>query len=71
MKDIFSACEESSDLRVRLRHELHDQLMAIALEREQLLLTGFSGEEKENLLGFLRRMHENLPEMNAYDSSAG
>jgi DNA-binding MarR family transcriptional regulator len=52
-------------------HELHDQLMAIALEREKLLLTGFSGEEKESLLGFLRRMHENLPEMNAYDSSAG
>ncbi|HVV12947.1 MarR family winged helix-turn-helix transcriptional regulator [Amycolatopsis sp.] len=63
---------ETSDGRRGLRltargHELHDQLMAISLKREELLLAGFSEEEKRLLLSFLRRMHRNVPVMNAYD----
>lgn len=48
-------------------HELHDQLMVIALKREEFLLAGFSPEEKALLLSFLRRMYDNVPAMNAYD----
>ncbi|NKQ54061.1 winged helix-turn-helix transcriptional regulator [Amycolatopsis sp. K13G38] len=48
-------------------HELHDQLIEIALKREEFLLAGFSQQEKELLLSFLRRMYDNVPAMNAYD----
>lgn len=48
-------------------HELHDQLMAVALKREELLLAGFSPQERAQLQGYLRRMHDNIPAMNAYD----
>lgn len=40
---------------------LHDEIREIALERERVLLTGFSQKEIETLLSLLRRMHENLP----------
>ncbi|MFD2419490.1 MarR family winged helix-turn-helix transcriptional regulator [Amycolatopsis pigmentata] len=48
-------------------HELHDQLMDVALQRERLLLSGFTADEKVRLLDLLRRMYENVPAMNAYD----
>jgi DNA-binding MarR family transcriptional regulator len=48
-------------------HELHDRLMVIALKREEILLSGFSQEEKVQLLALLRRMYDNVPAMNAYD----
>jgi DNA-binding MarR family transcriptional regulator len=48
-------------------HALHDQLMDVALQRERLLLSGFSAEEKDRLLDLLRRMYDNVPAMNAYD----
>jgi DNA-binding MarR family transcriptional regulator len=44
---------------------LHDSIMAVALERERALLSVFDEKEKNLLIGLLRRMHENLPAVEA------
>jgi DNA-binding MarR family transcriptional regulator len=49
--------------------ELHDRVIVVVLKRERILLEGFSPSEVEQLLDFLRRMHANVPAMNAYDPS--
>jgi DNA-binding MarR family transcriptional regulator len=45
--------------------EVHDQVLPMALERERRLLEGFSAEEVDVLRGFLRRMNDNVPAINA------
>jgi len=44
---------------------LHDQILQIALERERALLSVLSASEKETLLRLLKRVHENLPAVEA------
>ncbi len=44
------------------RH-VHDQILAIALERERALLAVLSPAEQDTLLHLLKRLHENLPEV--------
>jgi DNA-binding MarR family transcriptional regulator len=68
-KKIITLQLDPSDGRVRLasltvhgRH-LHDQILAIALERERSLLAVLNEEEVATLLGLLKRLHENLPEV--------
>ncbi|HKS43620.1 MAG TPA: MarR family transcriptional regulator [Amycolatopsis sp.] len=51
-------------------HELHDRMLEVALRREEILLTGFTVEERTRLLDYLRRMYENVPAMNAYEPEA-
>jgi DNA-binding MarR family transcriptional regulator len=58
-----------SDGRIRLarltlhgRH-IHDQILGIALAREKELLAVLSASEQETLIQLLRRMHENLPQV--------
>lgn len=58
---------DDNDGRVRLasltlhgRH-IHDQILGIALAREQALLQVLSVDEIDILLGLLKRVHENLP----------
>jgi len=51
--------------------EMHDRVSAVALERESLMLKGFSGTEKDALIGFLHRMIKNVPLANAYDPLQG
>lgn len=46
---------------------LHDEMVVVALARERMLLAGFSERERETLLGYLRRMHANLPAVDAID----
>jgi len=46
---------------------LHDEVLPIALRREQILLEGLDEHEREVLLGLLRRMHTNLSAMNEFD----
>lgn len=48
-------------------HALHDEMVVVALARERMLLAGFSERERETLLGYLRRMHANLPAVDAID----
>jgi DNA-binding MarR family transcriptional regulator len=41
--------------------ELHDRLIAVALQRETRLLTGFTPAERAQLLSFVARLHANVP----------
>ena len=58
---------DASDGRLRVAtittkgRQLHNRIMAVALERERALLSVFSAQEQDVLIGLLRRMHENLP----------
>ncbi|HVY81615.1 MAG TPA: MarR family winged helix-turn-helix transcriptional regulator [Steroidobacteraceae bacterium] len=51
--------------------EMHDRVSGVALQREALMLKGFSPEEKTTLIGFLHRMLKNVPLANAYDPLRG
>lgn len=44
---------------------LHDRIVKLARKREQMLLSGFSDEERALLTRFLIRMEEQLPAVNA------
>lgn len=49
---------------------LHDQILPVALRREEILLAGLSAEERELLIEMLRKMHANLSAMNEFDHRA-
>jgi DNA-binding MarR family transcriptional regulator len=49
---------------------LEANIVRISLAREQLLLDGFSGEERAVLLSFLGRMQANLPKVAAFEAGA-
>ncbi|MBH3430323.1 MarR family winged helix-turn-helix transcriptional regulator [Pseudomonas alkylphenolica] len=46
---------------------LHDQVLEIALKREQLLLAALSEDEVDTLIGFLHRMSGQLDAVNAVE----
>jgi DNA-binding MarR family transcriptional regulator len=48
---------------------LHDKIIEIALLREKTLLTGFDAAEKELLCSFLKRMQNNLSQVDELDRS--
>ncbi len=50
-------------------YALHDSLIAMAIERERLLLADFTAEEAEHLLALLRRIHARLPELRDFAPS--
>lgn len=45
--------------------EVHDKILGIALERDRALMSVLAPEEREVLLGLLRRLHDNLPAVEA------
>jgi DNA-binding MarR family transcriptional regulator len=46
---------------------LHDRISSVALDREDLMLKGFSKNERETLIRYLHRIMKNVPEANGYD----
>jgi DNA-binding MarR family transcriptional regulator len=48
--------------------EMHDRIIGVALERERALLSVLSDAERETLIGLLKRLHENLPFVEAATS---
>lgn len=50
---------------------LHDRLIALATAREQLMLEGFSPQERAQLLDFLRRMQARLPALRDFAPLSG
>lgn len=44
---------------------MHDQILEIALERERALVSVLSTSERDTLLRLLKRVHENLPAVEA------
>lgn len=49
---------------------LHERISRVALDREQLMLSGFSNGERQALIRYLHRMLGNVPRANAYDPLA-
>ncbi|RDJ25165.1 MarR family transcriptional regulator [Bosea caraganae] len=47
-------------------YALHDRLIALAIERERLVLADFTQEEVDRLLALLRRIHARLPELREF-----
>lgn len=62
---------DGADGRVRLAtitakgRKLHDQILGIALERERAFLSVLKPAEIDTLIGLLRRLHDNLPAVEA------
>lgn len=62
---------DDADGRLRLAtltkkgRDLHDQIIGVALERERAFLAVLTDRERETLISLLRRLHENLPEVEA------
>lgn len=62
---------DPSDGRARIAiltpkgRELHDQIRGVALERERAFLSVLQPQEVDTLVGLLRRLHENLPAVEA------
>jgi DNA-binding MarR family transcriptional regulator len=60
-----------NDGRSRIAHitakgrKLHDQILAVAIERERVFLSVLDKTEQETLIQLLRRLHENLPNVEA------
>lgn len=46
--------------------ELHDRIIAVALERERLLLDGMSERDRKTLIRLLHDMHRRIDTVNAY-----
>jgi DNA-binding MarR family transcriptional regulator len=68
-----TACTDPCDARRRTVSltpagaALHDQILKVALQREQYLLDGFSDAERDLFLSLLRRMHVNAVRMDRSD----
>jgi DNA-binding MarR family transcriptional regulator len=60
---------DASDGRVRMANltsqgrAIHDRIRDLALERERALLSVLSNSESDTLLRLLKRLHDNLPEV--------
>ena len=50
--------------------DLHDRVLAASLARERLLLTGFSGAERQAVLELLRRMSANMALVEGHEPEA-
>ncbi|HEX7385453.1 MAG TPA: MarR family winged helix-turn-helix transcriptional regulator [Burkholderiaceae bacterium] len=62
---------DAGDRRLRIAaltakgRRLHDRVFGVALERERAFLAVLSSEERDTLIGLLRRLHDNLPAVEA------
>lgn len=60
---------DDADGRVRIAkltkkgRTVHDKILGIALERERAFLSVLTVDEKETLIGLLKRLHANLPQV--------
>jgi DNA-binding MarR family transcriptional regulator len=70
-KSLITIGLDASDGRLRMAtltekgRTLHDQIIGIALERERALLSVLKPDERETLIELLRRLHDNLPAVDA------
>lgn len=48
---------------------VYQQVLRVALQREQALLRGFSATEKATLVGYMHRLLDNLPAVDAVDTT--
>jgi DNA-binding MarR family transcriptional regulator len=50
--------------------EVHDVVIQMALEREEILLSVLTGEEKKHLIRSLQKLRSNVPNVNKWKPSA-
>jgi DNA-binding MarR family transcriptional regulator len=68
-RKLIRVTPDPADGRVRVAtltdkgRDLHDRIMGVALERERAFLSVLNDQEREQLIVLLRRLHENLPEV--------
>ena len=68
---LIAFAADADDGRVRLARltpkgrRLHDQILGIALAREQAFLSVLDAQERETLIGLLKRLHDHLPAVEA------
>jgi len=55
----------------RAGRSLHDRVIKLALQREKVLLAGFTKEETEVLIDMLRRLLERVPAVNSVQADEG
>lgn len=66
---LITLVEDEHDKRVRLAtittkgRKLHDQIIGLALTREEALLSKLSDKESETLVKLLQKLHATLPEV--------
>ena len=70
-RGLITVALDTEDGRVRMAtltkkgRELHDQIMGMALAREEALLSVLNAAERDTLVVLLKRLHENLPAVEA------
>jgi DNA-binding MarR family transcriptional regulator len=70
-KGLITLHLDAADGRLRLANltkkgrAVHDKILGVALEREKAFLSVLSAAERETLIGLLKRLHENLPKVEA------
>lgn len=70
-KGLITIGLDSDDGRLRIAtltkkgRAMHDSILGIALERERVLLSVLTPAERITLIGLLKRLHENLPAVEA------
>jgi DNA-binding MarR family transcriptional regulator len=68
-KGLITVGLDAGDGRVRIAtltrkgRALHDRILGVALERERTFLSVLRDDERETLIGLLKRLHENLPQV--------
>ena len=55
----------------RVGRSLHDRVIKLALQREKVLLAGFTKEETDVLIDMLRRLLERVPAVNSVQANKG
>ncbi|WP_372660206.1 MarR family winged helix-turn-helix transcriptional regulator [Hydrogenophaga sp.] len=70
-RGLITIALDEQDGRLRLAsitpkgRDLHNQILELAMERERAFLSVLTQPERETLIGLLRRLHENLPAVEA------
>ncbi len=70
-RGLITIALDEQDGRLRLAsitpkgRALHNQILELAMERERAFLSVLTQPERETLIGLLRRLHENLPAVEA------
>ena len=70
-RGLITVALDADDGRVRIAtltrkgRDLHDQIMGMALAREEALLSVLNANERDTLVALLKRLHENLPAVEA------
>lgn len=70
-RGLIAVALDDSDGRLRMAkltkagRELHGRIIGVALERERVFLSVLTPKERDTLLDLLKRLHENLPEVDS------